>query len=47
MKKYKIIDANYKKDGLRIYEDECPTLAARDYKEPKMVLMYEENNGGG
>jgi len=45
--KFKIIDGNYKKEGLRIYEDTCPTLSARDYKEPKMVIMYEENNRGG
>jgi len=38
MSNYKIIDGNYKKDGLRIYDDCCPTLSARDYKEPKMVL---------
>lgn len=46
MKKFKIIDGNYKKDGLRIYDDTCPTLAARDYKEPKMVLINEEKTGG-
>lgn len=35
----KIIDGNYKKDGLRIYDETCPTLLARDYNEPKMVLI--------
>ena len=43
MKRFKIIDGNYKKDGLRIYDTLCPTLAARDYKEPKMVLIYEKD----
>ena len=40
----KIIDGNYKKDGLRVYEDTCPTLSARDYKEPKMVFDDKIHN---
>jgi DNA (cytosine-5)-methyltransferase 1 len=32
-----IIDPNYHKDGLRQYEDVCPTLNQRDYKDPKIV----------
>lgn len=50
MRKIKIIDGNYKKEGLRIYEDICPTLNARDYKEPKMVyeiVVAQRGRGDG
>jgi DNA (cytosine-5)-methyltransferase 1 len=35
-----ILDNSHKNEGVREYFDTCPTLNARDYKEPRMV-----NNG--
>lgn len=47
MKTFTIIDPVYKKEGLRFYKETCPTLNARDYKEPKIVMIHEKSNGGG
>ena len=41
-KRFVIIDPINKKEGLRFYDTQCPTLNARDYKEPKIVLEYEQ-----
>jgi DNA (cytosine-5)-methyltransferase 1 len=42
-----IIDPNYLERDCRIYDDCCPTLSARDYKEGKMVVdrrIHQINN---
>ena len=44
-----IIDASHKNEGLRYYEEHSPTLSARDYKEPRMVMQVGtklDSNGG-
>ena len=44
-----IIDVSHKNEGIRYYSEHSPTLAARDYKEPRMVMQIGtklDSNGG-
>ena len=34
-----IIDVSHKNEGIRYYSEHSPTLAARDYKDPRMVMQ--------
>ena len=44
-----IIDVSHKNEGIRYYSEHSPTLGARDYKEPRMVMQIGtklDSNGG-
>ena len=44
-----IIDVSYKNEGIRYYSEHSPTLQARDYKDPRMVMQIGtklDSNGG-
>ena len=44
-----IIDVSHKNEGIRYYSEHSPTLAARDYKDPRMVMQIGtklDSNGG-
>jgi len=41
----KIIDPKYLMRDCRIYDEQCPTMAKRDYKEPFVVAKKGERNG--
>ncbi len=48
MKKHKHIDANFKGSrGIRVYDNEVSTLCSNHKHESKLIMEYEENNGGG
>ena len=39
-----LIDFSHQNEAIRFYEDKCPTLKQRDYKEPRCVIQLNENN---
>jgi len=42
MKRFKILDLSRQNEGIRVFENEAPTLNARDYKQPRLVIEMNE-----